>query len=153
MNATVYTIFREYLERTDQDHVAAASLTLADVMQSTLDARGVLPSAALSQPMTVPEVAKFLRVSPDKVQGAVVDSLRPAPRLQCRRAGKRPPQVPSEPRRFASLHAAAGCHTAGPERSAGWPSSDSADAGMAPPIKSQSWMWSFTAPTRQATLC
>ena len=67
MNATVYTIFREYLEQTDQDRPASATLTLADVLQTALDAPAVLPSADPSLPMTVPEVAKFLRVRPDKV--------------------------------------------------------------------------------------
>ncbi len=61
MNATTWTTYREYLERVN-DPAAAASLTLADVMQSNTG-QAELPH----QPLTVPEVAKLLRVRPNKV--------------------------------------------------------------------------------------
>ena len=64
MNAATWTIYREYLDRVD-DPAAAASLTLADVMQSAVDAP--TRAQASDQPLTVPEVAKLLRVRPDKV--------------------------------------------------------------------------------------
>lgn len=71
MNDTTFTIYREYLDRTHGNEAAAAALTLADAMQRTLDA----PKAETrtqgvpvpDRPLTVPEVAKFLRVAPDKV--------------------------------------------------------------------------------------
>ena len=80
MNEAVYAIYREYLELIG-DKSIAASLTLADMMQQTLDATPfplaippVAPAAAPpappvdpTQPMTVPQVAKLLRVGPDKV--------------------------------------------------------------------------------------
>jgi excisionase family DNA binding protein len=63
MNDTVWTIYREYLDRTGNE-AAAASLALADTMRQGLDAGS---AASPNRPMTVPEVAKLLRVSPDKV--------------------------------------------------------------------------------------
>ncbi len=63
MNATTWTMYREYLEKTGSE-AAAAALTLADVMQGEADR---VPAAATNQPMTVPEVAKLLRVRPNKV--------------------------------------------------------------------------------------
>ena len=70
MNATTWTIYREYLNQVGEPG-AAAALTLADVMQSTRDAGGAETSTAAlpapHQPLTVPEVAKFLRVRPNKV--------------------------------------------------------------------------------------
>ncbi|MGA2031216.1 MAG: helix-turn-helix domain-containing protein [Thermoguttaceae bacterium] len=62
MNADVIQRYAEYLQETG-DTTAAASLTLAAVMLES-------PTAAAqphNQPLTVPEVAKLLRVSPDKV--------------------------------------------------------------------------------------
>lgn len=71
MNATVYTIFREYLDKTQQDPAAAASLTLADVLQTTLDTQsqkaGPPAAEAAEQPMTVAEAARWLRIAPGKV--------------------------------------------------------------------------------------
>ena len=58
MNSAVEQLYAEYLQRTNHDTTAAASLTLADVMRSARHA---------DRALTVPEVAKFLRVSPDKV--------------------------------------------------------------------------------------
>jgi excisionase family DNA binding protein len=63
MNDTVWTIYREYLDRTGNE-AAAASLALADTMRQGLDAGN---AGSPNRPMTVPEVAKLLRVSPDKV--------------------------------------------------------------------------------------
>jgi excisionase family DNA binding protein len=64
MNATTWTIYREYLDRVN-DPASAASLTLADAMQTARDDQPESPLP--DQPLTVPEVAKLLRVRPDKV--------------------------------------------------------------------------------------
>ncbi len=63
MNVAVNTIYAEYLDHTGGDTAAAASLTLAAVMLQGSPAA----SGPHNQPLTVPEVAKLLRVSPDKV--------------------------------------------------------------------------------------
>ena len=60
MNDAVVRDFHEYLELTG-DRAAAANLVLA---AATREHR---PAAPLERPMTVPEVAKFLRVTPPKV--------------------------------------------------------------------------------------
>ena len=60
MNDAVLKLYETYLQRTG-DQATAASLTVADFL-----ATGRSQPAA-DQPMTVPEVAKFLRVRPDKV--------------------------------------------------------------------------------------
>ena len=65
MNDKVQKLYNDYLTMTGQNETAAASLTLADTMQSMQD--HVTPAHGV--PMTVPEVAKFLRVRPDKVLG------------------------------------------------------------------------------------
>jgi len=59
MNLATWTIYSEYLDRVN-DPTAAASLTLADALQSK-----AMPLP--NQPLSVPEVAKLLRVRPDKV--------------------------------------------------------------------------------------
>jgi excisionase family DNA binding protein len=71
MNPTVYTIYREYLDKTGQDAGAAAALTLADVMQNIMDAQPAdAPASAKSAarpddaPLTVYEAAARLRLSP-----------------------------------------------------------------------------------------
>jgi excisionase family DNA binding protein len=81
VNGIVIALYDEYLKLTG-DNGAAASLTLADVMQSGMDAQvqaasepaavvnkmvALAVARAIDRPMTVPEVAKFLRVRPDKV--------------------------------------------------------------------------------------
>ena len=66
MNAVVAQLYDEYLQRTGEI-AAAASLTLADVMQSARKADRVWAQPSPDQPLTVPEVAKFLRVRPDKI--------------------------------------------------------------------------------------
>ena len=65
MNPTTWATYKEYLDRVNEPN-AAAALTLANAMQTSREDR---PSAqpASGQPMTVPEVAKFLRVRPNKV--------------------------------------------------------------------------------------
>ena len=60
MNLATWTMYREYLEKTSEPS-AAAALTLADAMQSSTRLESP------QQPLTVPEVAKFLRVRPNKV--------------------------------------------------------------------------------------
>lgn len=62
MNDHTLTLYREYLDKTN-DASAAASLTLADVMQS----QGNHVASQHDRPLTVPEVAKLLRVRPNKV--------------------------------------------------------------------------------------
>ena len=71
MNATVYTIFREYLDKTQQDSAAAASLTLADVLQSTLDNRETAVPPPPEAALTVTETAKRLSVAPNTVYNLV----------------------------------------------------------------------------------
>jgi excisionase family DNA binding protein len=63
MNHEVNTLYAKYLDHTGGDTAAAASLTLAAVMLEGQPAT----SGPHNQPLTVPEVAKLLRVSPDKV--------------------------------------------------------------------------------------
>lgn len=57
MNDTLLKHYNEALELVDGDKAAAAQLVLASMLGQT----------QVGQPMTVPEVAKFLRVRPDKV--------------------------------------------------------------------------------------
>ncbi len=87
MNTTVNDLYAEYLKYTSGNRAAAASLTLAsmmaesrtygneataailtlaDVMQRMLDTGRAEPLQS-TKPLTVPEVAKFLRVAPTKV--------------------------------------------------------------------------------------
>ena len=66
MNTTVNELYADYLDHTKGNEAAAAALTLADVMQRTLDARKAAPTLP-TRPLTVTEVVKFLRVSPTKV--------------------------------------------------------------------------------------
>jgi excisionase family DNA binding protein len=76
MNDAVLKLYDTYLKYTSNNAVAA-SLTLADLMQRTLVARTAEPpraepaaepaAPADNRPMMVPEVARFLRVRPDKV--------------------------------------------------------------------------------------
>ena len=63
MHDTTIELYQQYLGTTG-DKSAAAALTLADVMQRTLDANQLPP-----KPLTVPEVAQLLHVCPSKVQG------------------------------------------------------------------------------------
>ena len=67
MNDTIWTTYREYLDRTGEAS-AAAALTLADALQGTLDAKvtDALPPADKAL-LTVPEVAKRLHLSRRKV--------------------------------------------------------------------------------------
>ena len=67
MNDAVLRLYNDYLEKTS-DKAAAASLTLADVMQSSLDARGepaVLPAA--ETPLTIKDAAARFGVAVGKV--------------------------------------------------------------------------------------
>ena len=59
MNPAVEQLFAEYLQRTGEI-AAAASLTLADVMQSSADRVEATPPG---QPFTVAEAAKRLNIS------------------------------------------------------------------------------------------
>lgn len=62
MNVAVWTLYREYLDKTGHESVAA-SLTLADVMQQGLDAGAPAPPAAL----TAIEAASRLRVNRETI--------------------------------------------------------------------------------------
>ncbi len=77
MNSAVNTLFAEYLEHTGGDKAAAASLVLAAVLRDAPPAARAEPlrdaqavptvQPVTGRPMTVPEVARFLRVQRDKV--------------------------------------------------------------------------------------
>ena len=107
MNKSVNKLYTDYLELTG-DNAAAAALTLADVMQRTLDAPKTESAAPITmtpgKPLTVPEVAKFLQVAPTKIR-AWIRSRAPA-RLQCRGDRGRSAQVSGQSRRLGSLHEA-----------------------------------------------
>jgi excisionase family DNA binding protein len=71
MNDTTWTIYREYFNRVEDPSVAA-SLTLADAIQSQMERADAIPTdhavkSPADGPLTVPEVAKLLRVRQDKV--------------------------------------------------------------------------------------
>ena len=61
MNPATWNLYKAYLERVN-DPSAAAALTLADALQSQ-----VTRPLDTDRPMTVPEVAKLLRVKREKV--------------------------------------------------------------------------------------
>jgi excisionase family DNA binding protein len=63
MNDSVLRRYSAYLDHTGGDRAAAAALALAETLEAHRPAAVELPV----QPMTVPEVAKFLRVRPNKV--------------------------------------------------------------------------------------
>ncbi len=74
MNPAIKQLFEEYLPLVDGDKAAATNLVLAAAMREHLPvtlAGATEPSERTAvrtgTPLTVPEVAKFLRVSPDKV--------------------------------------------------------------------------------------
>ena len=60
MNSTTWTTYREYLDRVS-DPAAAASLTLADALQSTLDQRQ--PDPATPSALTIAQAAERLGMS------------------------------------------------------------------------------------------
>jgi excisionase family DNA binding protein len=68
MNPAINALYADYLTRTDGDKAAAASLTLADVMQTGTDLK-VLSDRSL----TIAEVAKRLGVSQRVVYELVQD--------------------------------------------------------------------------------
>lgn len=61
MNPAIQRLYADYLALTGEN-TAAANLALAHVMQESGSVR-----ISSDQPLTAPEVAKFLRVRPDKV--------------------------------------------------------------------------------------
>ena len=80
MNAVVNALYAAYLDRTGGDKVAAATLALAaviceaqGVMRATASAAQTATAEAAThrcdQPLTVPEVARVLRVRRSKVLG------------------------------------------------------------------------------------
>ena len=66
MNSTAYAIYEEYFTKTN-DAGAAASLTLADVMQTTLDAGQPAAKAEPPRSLTVKQVAENLQLSDEQV--------------------------------------------------------------------------------------
>jgi len=67
MNSAITQLFEEYLPLVGGDKTAAASLTLATTLRECQPPASAGTTAEHGQPLTIPEVAKFLRVSPDKV--------------------------------------------------------------------------------------
>lgn len=63
MNAAVNALYAEYLDHTGGDKTAAASLTLAAMFAKART------TPAGGQPLTLPEVARHLRVRPNKILG------------------------------------------------------------------------------------
>jgi len=61
MNNQVVSQYNEYLQLTGGDKAAAASLAVAHLLAAGHS------QFVVNQPLTVPEVAKFLRVRPEKV--------------------------------------------------------------------------------------
>ncbi len=84
MNPAVNTLYAEYLEHTGGDKAAAASLALAAVMQKGS------PTPDSGQPMTLPEVARHLRVRPNKVLGWVRSGELRGYDVTARQGGRRP---------------------------------------------------------------
>jgi len=68
MNPTTWTIYREYLDKTGNDAVAA-SLALADALQSTLDAKTPEATPQATTMLTVNEAAERLHLCSAKVYG------------------------------------------------------------------------------------
>jgi excisionase family DNA binding protein len=70
MNPAVEQLYTDYLSLTDNDVSAAASLALADVLlkQPATTATTATTSASPNRPLTVPEVARLLRVRQTKVR-------------------------------------------------------------------------------------
>ncbi len=84
MNPTTWTIYREYLDKTGNDAVAA-SLALADALQSTLDARQSESERPTSEALvlTVKQAAVRLNVSIRTIY-----DLADTGQLPCQRIGK-----------------------------------------------------------------
>ena len=115
MNAAVNSLYAEYLDHTGGDKAAAASLTLAAVMAERP------PAVSRYAQSTAPDRAGSRQVAAGQPgQGAVVDTLWPAARLQHRRAGKRAAKVSSQPGRLGRLYEPARCYSASSNGSAGW---------------------------------
>jgi len=114
---------------------AWATLTLADVLQTALDAPAALPAADPSQPMTVSEVAEFLRVQPDKVLTWIRSGRLRGYNVA---GGGRTAQAPGQPVRPGSLRPAAGAGPTGACGSAsGFPFGPKEGAFLAPAGRNQ----------------
>jgi excisionase family DNA binding protein len=83
MNPAVNTLFAEYLEHTGGDKAAAASLTLAAVMQDYQPAAPEKSPPDDSGSLTVKEAAGRLKLSSKKIYQMCV-----AGQLRCFRAGR-----------------------------------------------------------------
>ncbi len=88
MNSTTWTIYREYLDKTGSETVAA-SLALADVLQSTLDA-GQTSGQREATMLTPPQVARRLGVHPDKVRAWIGKGLIKAVNVASKPGAGRP---------------------------------------------------------------
>jgi excisionase family DNA binding protein len=85
VNPTTWTIYREYLDRTNGDATAASALTLADALQRTLDAKEIvspepdLPTGLLD----VKTAARQLNLSSKKVYQMCISG-----EIRCFRTGR-----------------------------------------------------------------
>jgi hypothetical protein len=74
MNPTTWTIYREYLDKTGNDAVAA-SLALADALQSTFDARPLAGAEPVAPPpdgmLNLVQAAAYLGITTDTVREIV----------------------------------------------------------------------------------
>jgi excisionase family DNA binding protein len=84
MNPAVNTLYAQYLDHTGGDKAAAASLALADTL---LGCRTPTPQPP-ERPMSVPEVARLLRVMPAKVLRWIHGGELSATNVATRNAGR-----------------------------------------------------------------
>ena len=128
MNATVYTIFREYLDKTQQDPAAAASLTLAHICKPPLTPRVQRPGRRRRSGRAAhdrAEAARWLRIAPGKVLQWIHGGELPATNIATRRragpatASPRrtwPPSRATAPPRLRQLTPREGQHVGGLRR-------------------------------------
>ena len=87
MNNDFYTLYRNYLEKTNQDTSAAASLVLADVLQRSLDTKAAGGSQTGSaRSLTVKQIAERFQVKDQQVLGWIKAGDLPATNIAA--AGK-----------------------------------------------------------------
>jgi excisionase family DNA binding protein len=84
MNPTTWTIYREYLDKTGNDAVAA-SLALADTLQSTLDARQSESERPAGEALVLTAKQAAVRLS---VSIRTIYDLADSGQLPCQRIGK-----------------------------------------------------------------
>lgn len=134
MNAAVNALYAEYLEHTGGDRAAAASLALAAVL-----VKGS-PAPDARRPLTLPEVARFLRVRPNKVLAWVRCGELRGYNVVARQGSKRPKYRvnPEDLEAFIRQRAAAPKSEGRPARphrsipKVSWPHLNKAKPGCAP---------------------